>query len=203
MRIGIDFDNTIASYDEVFAAAAIGRGWVPSDFNGNKRAVRDRLRQLPDGECKWMALQGEVYGPRMAEARPFAGVAAFLDRCRAAGAEVFIVSHKTERGHFDPTNTDLRQVSRAWLTAQGLTGPNSAIPETNVFFYSTRDEKIAAIAALACDLFVDDLEEVLLDAAFPPICRRVHFAGASTEVPHVPFDSFAHWHEILDAVFGN
>lgn len=203
MRIGIDFDNTIVSYDAVFSAAAIGRGWLAPDFVGTKRAVRDAVRLLPDGERKWMSLQGEVYGPRMAEAQPFAGIAEFLARCRGAGLDVFIVSHKTERGHFDPTNTDLRQASRAWLSAQGLMGPGAAIPAENVSFHPTRDEKIKAIAALRCDVFIDDLEEVLLDSGFPPSCRRILFTGAAVETPVLPFESRSDWHEIADALFGN
>lgn len=66
MLIGIDFDNTLAGYDRAFAAEAGRRGLMLSDLPVSKRSIRDRLRQRPDGEREWMAIQGQVYGARMA-----------------------------------------------------------------------------------------------------------------------------------------
>ena len=43
MRIGIDFDNTIACYDGVFHAAALERGLIPSELGRDKNSVRDHL----------------------------------------------------------------------------------------------------------------------------------------------------------------
>src|SRR6185437_11131914 len=40
MRIGIDFDNTIACYDGVFHAAALERGLIPKDLARDKNSVR-------------------------------------------------------------------------------------------------------------------------------------------------------------------
>lgn len=199
MLIGIDFDNTLAGYDHVFVVAARQRGLVPPDFQGDKRAVRGALRALPDGERHWMALQGEVYGPRMAEARMFDGADRFLARCRAEGHEVVIISHKTELGHFDPTGTNLRDAARAWMTARGFFDPDGfALRPQNVIFEATRAEKIARIAQWRCDIYIDDLEEVLLDPAFPAGCRRIHLAGGC---PHPGLEPYTGWTEIHDAVF--
>ncbi len=82
LRIGIDFDNTIAGYDDVFSRAARDEGLVPADFIGTKQQVREAVRRLDDGELKWQRLQGLVYGTRMAEAVMFDGVGSFLRRCR-------------------------------------------------------------------------------------------------------------------------
>ena len=62
LRIGIDFDNTIITYDDVFRAAATASGLIAPGFSGNKQAVRDAIRLLPDGELAWQHLQGRVYG---------------------------------------------------------------------------------------------------------------------------------------------
>ena len=45
MRIGIDFDNTIAAYDHVFLKAAKEWDLLPSEFAGNKTQIRDTIRQ--------------------------------------------------------------------------------------------------------------------------------------------------------------
>ena len=50
LRIGLDFDNTIITYDAVFLAAARKWGLVDVNFTGGKQAIRDTIRSLPDGE---------------------------------------------------------------------------------------------------------------------------------------------------------
>jgi hypothetical protein len=57
MRIGLDFDNTIICYDDVFWKVAHDRGLVGVDLCGLMQQVRDFVRDLPDGEIKWQALQ--------------------------------------------------------------------------------------------------------------------------------------------------
>src|SRR5580700_7790646 len=96
MRIGIDFDNTLIDYDRVFVEAARERGLVPRDFAGSKRAVRDAIRLLPDGELTWQRLQGHVYGAGIDGAVPVPGSQGFLQRCARERVSVFIVSHKTQ-----------------------------------------------------------------------------------------------------------
>ena len=200
MLIGIDFDNTLAGYDRVFAAAALSRGLVPADFSGGRRQLRDLVRARPNGERDWMALQGEVYGPRMAEAEMIEGAAAFLLHCRAEGLTVAIVSHKTEFGHFDSSRTNLRQAATAWMTTQGFFDRFAVAPES-VFFETTRDDKIARITQLGCAVFIDDLEEVLLDPAFPRQCRRLHLAIDMLAATEDGLDRFPGWKAIEDDLF--
>ena len=45
-RIGIDFDNTIVCYDDVFHEVAREQGLIPNDLPANKGAVRDHLRAI-------------------------------------------------------------------------------------------------------------------------------------------------------------
>jgi hypothetical protein len=187
LRIGIDFDNTIISYDEVFRAAAKRCGLLDPAFSGRKQAVRDAIRLLPDGELVWQRLQGQVYGKGIAGAGTVAGVAAFLRRCRAEGCTVAVVSHKTEYGHFDPDRVNLRQAARDWMTARGLLDDEYGIPITNVFFEGTRAEKLARIAALSCTHFIDDLEEVLIDPAFPPTVRRILLSDGEPPRAAMPY----------------
>ena len=50
MRIGLDFDNTIVSYDALFHRVAREQDVVPANTPVNKIAVRDHLRNaIPDG----------------------------------------------------------------------------------------------------------------------------------------------------------
>lgn len=80
MRIGVDFDNTLACYDALFAGLAREEGLLTHTPPGGKRRVRDAVRKLPDGELAWRRLQGLAYGRHMARATLVSG------RGRNAGA---------------------------------------------------------------------------------------------------------------------
>jgi hypothetical protein len=170
MRIGIDFDNTLIDYDRVFVDTAREWGLVSRDFAGSKKAVRDAIRLLPDGEPTWQRLQGYVYGAGIGGAVPFPGAHDFLRRCTREGVTIFIVSHKTRFGHFDPARVDLRKAARGWLSAQGFL---ETVPADHLYFEDDREHKIARIAALQCTHFIDDLEEIFADPTFPPRVKRI------------------------------
>lgn len=200
LRVGIDFDNTIIAYDEVFRAAAKRAGLIDANFVGRKQGVRDAIRLLPDGELAWQRLQGEVYGKGIGGATLVPGVDAFLRRCRAEGCTVAIVSHKTEYGHYDPDRVNLRKAALDWMAAQGLFDDVHAIPQDNVHFGSTRAEKLGRIAALSLTHFIDDLEEVLTDPGFPANVKRILFADAEQPAT-APYIVCSTWRDIEQQVF--
>ena len=96
MRIGVDFDNTVVSYDELFHRVALERKLIPGDLPATKLCVRDYLRQAGQ-EAVWTEMQGYVYGARMADALAYPGVTDFFARVRAAGAFLAIVSQNNRR----------------------------------------------------------------------------------------------------------
>ncbi len=181
MRIGLDFDNTLVSYDQLFPRLAEERGWLPPGEVQGKAQVRARLWAKPEGDLLWQALQADAYGPRIREAALFPGVPAFLAAARAQGHALFVVSHKTATASLAPNGPDLRQAARDFLAHHGLLG--GVLPPENVFFESTRAEKIARIANLTLTVYVDDLPEVLTDPAFPATVRRCLFQPDPTAPP--------------------
>lgn len=201
-RIGIDFDNTLVTYNDVFRSAAHERGLIDAGFAGPKQAIRDHIRLLPDGELTWQRLQGHVYGKGIAGAAMFDGVDAFLRRCRASGVDVVIVSHKTEYGHYDPDRVNLRDAARGWMRSRGFFDTERyAIKAGNVYFEGTRAEKLARIASLDCTHFIDDLEEVLDDPGFPPGVERILFSEVEKRSHALPYVVCPTWREIEDHVF--
>lgn len=173
MRIGIDFDNTIVSYDALFHKVARERGLIPHDIPVNKVAVRDYLRQAGK-EALWTEMQGYVYGARMDEAVAYPGVIEFLSTAAAAGHEVAIVSHKTQHPFLGP-QYDLHAAARTWVEKHLCKDEMALVPATHVFFELTKEEKLARIEAFGCDIFIDDLPEILQAKAFPTVARRVLF----------------------------
>ena len=124
MRIGVDFDNTIAKYDRLFADLAVERGLVATPPKGGKTAVRDAVRALPNGDEEWQRLQAQAYGPRMAEADLSAGFSRFVARCRSRGLPLCIVSHKSARSHIEPNGPDLRAAALAWMESKAFFDPS-------------------------------------------------------------------------------
>ena len=195
MRLGIDLDNTIVSYDELFADLAVQRGMLRKAPTGGKRAVCDAVRRGP-GEAAWQTLQAEVYGPAMSRAKPFDGVAEFVRAARDKGVDVRIISHKTRRAAAAPDGCDLHEAALRWLDEQGFFAEGGLRPE-NVRFLPTRADKLEAIAASGCTHFIDDLIEVLGDPAFPADVARYLFAPAGA-CANKPYKVCQSWRELSD-----
>jgi hypothetical protein len=206
MRIGIDFDNTLACYDPVFTRLAREQGLIEQDEQITKQGFRQLIRRKNNGELLWQRLQGEIYGQRMQEAEQFDGEDLFLRRCAAApDIEVFIVSHKTVFGHFDETQSNLRHAAKLWMRDKGFFDPMKyAIPEAHLFFESTQLEKVARIAKLQCDVFIDDLIELFSTPSFPCGTKKILFSDAAPCKLLGQADYIcASWVEIEELIFGN
>ncbi len=193
MRVGIDFDNTIACYDGVFHAAALERGLIPPDLSRDKNSVRDHLNAAGRAEA-FTELQGYVYGTRMELASPYPGFADFVDAARRAGHNLFIVSHKTRHPIRGPRH-DLHAAARGFLKAQALTGDTGPIAPDHVFFELTKEAKAARITALRCEVFIDDLPEIFTLPGFPRTTRPVLFDPAD-QFRDVRLDRCTSWAEI-------
>jgi hypothetical protein len=172
LRIGIDFDNTIACYDGVFHKVALERGLIAADLPASKNAVRDFLNGSGRKD-DFTELQGYVYGARMDMAAPYPGVAAFIAAARQAGHELFIVSHKTRHPMLGPRH-DMHAAARGFLEAQRLLG-GDGVPAGHVHFELTKEAKVARAANLEVDVFIDDLPEILAMPGYPPGMRGVLF----------------------------
>ncbi|MGY3605897.1 MULTISPECIES: hypothetical protein [unclassified Bradyrhizobium] len=174
MRIGIDFDNTIACYDGVFHAAALERGLIPPDLARDKNSVRDHLNGSGRKD-DFTELQGYIYGARMDLVSPFPGFAEFIDVAKRAGHDLFIVSHKTRHPILGPKH-DMHAAARAFLVDRGLIGEGAAkIDPAKVFFELTKEEKVARAADLRVNMFIDDLPEILAMQGFPEGMHKILF----------------------------
>jgi hypothetical protein len=73
LKLGIDFDNTIVSYDHSFQEYASNQSIILEDYESPKISVRNALKKKSRGNLDWTKLQGEVYGSRMSDALPYEG----------------------------------------------------------------------------------------------------------------------------------
>ncbi|HZX48805.1 MAG TPA: haloacid dehalogenase-like hydrolase [Nitrospirota bacterium] len=183
MAIGIDFDNTIACYDDIFYRIALEKELIPLETLRTKEAVRNHLRAIGK-EDDWTELQGYVYGARMKDVPPFPGVIDFFAKAVNNGLPVYIISHKSKHP-YKGMQYNLHNAAYEWLYFQGFFDKsNIGLGLERVFFEETRERKLNKIADKKCSHFIDDLPEFLLEQKFPDNTKKILFA------PNLQLDSF-------------
>src|SRR5262245_57236516 len=193
--LGIDFDNTLVSYDGVFHRVASDQGLITPDVGRGKDDVRGYLRKL-DREDDWTALQGEVYGARMHLASLYDGAMESIRKFMAAGARIRIISHKT-RFPFKGPRYDLHEAARGFLASQGIAGAANALLEaSSVFFELTIEEKLKRIGSERCAVFIDDLPEILNHPRFPDNVRGVLFDPQDIHASERRLDRVRSWRDV-------
>ena len=175
MLIGLDFDNTIVCYNEAIALLAEELFELPADVPLTKLGLRNFLRAAAR-EPEWTAFQGELYGPGMRYAEPFDGAIDTMQQLSAEGHDLVIISHRSRRPYAGEPH-DLHAAARGWvadrLQSAGLFG--AAGDEAHLLFLETRDQKLSMISQLTCDIFLDDLPEVLTAPGFPESTEAILF----------------------------
>ena len=197
MRLGVDFDNTIVCYDQVFHQVGLEQGLIPAGVPVSKGGIRDYLRHR-GREDAWIELQGYVYGARMLDASPFPGTLEFFSWCNERGVSVCIVSHRTRHPFMGPLY-DLHRAAREWVEHYGFYERTGLSPEC-VYFELTKQEKLDRIRQQGCDFFVDDLSEFLADPDFPADVKRILFDPNSCYVNEHRFERVTSWGQIRQLI---
>lgn len=187
MNIGIDLDNTIVCYDQVFLQLATEVGLPSSIAARGKQAIRDLLRKSKR-EGEWTVMQGKAYGSRMQDAVPFPGVLEFIQRAMSGGNEVNVVSHRSRQPYLGE-NYDLHAAARKWLDNHGLGGVSG------VFLEDELAAKARRIRVLGCEVFIDDLPEFLAHPEIPSRTRKIHF-DPSSQLNPAGFERATTWDTI-------
>ncbi len=190
LRIGIDFDNTIACYDGVFYRAALEKSFIPREIPTSKGAVRDYLRSVGKEEV-WTELQGYIYGARMDLAMPYPNFDRFLSLCHAKQIPTFIISHKTRFPFLGP-RYDLQRAAKDWLQHQSFPW----IPPA--FFELTLQEKLQRISKQGCTVFIDDLPELLEENEFPSNVTKILFDPNGLYPKNKTYVHATSWDEIIN-----
>jgi len=202
MIIGIDFDNTIIDYNNLFYSAWVSLGILPRTPVPDKKTIRHILVET-GREDDWIRIQGLVYGKYIQDAKTMEGFPSFLDLCKKSGWTVFIISHKT-RETILGERFNLHDAARIWLEKNNIFGPGIRSPVRGVFFELTREEKISRINQLNCNVIIDDLIEVLTHPGLTKDVEKILFNPMSG-VDHQGFATISNWnraHELIAGQYG-
>jgi len=158
--IGLDFDNTLTNYDNLFYKTAIDLNLVPSTIKVSKVAIRDYLVSI-NKEEDFTLLQGEVYGLRIADADQPQGMYSALMELKMRGYKLKIVSHKTKYP-IKGKKYDLHKAALQWLIKNKFLNKNGLnFKKEDIFFELNKNAKIERIYKENCDIYIDDLPEIL------------------------------------------
>ncbi len=176
MKIGLDFDNTLISYDALFYKVALEKGLIPKELEPTKLGVRNYLRSISQ-DNNFTLLQGEVYGLRILEANPCIGMLNALKSIQKDEMKLLIVSHKTHTPYKGPS-FDLHNAARGWLEKNGFFSKTGlCFNQNEVHFEPTKEMKVAKVIDLGCRYFIDDLPEIL--NLLPDYICRIHYSPNS------------------------
>lgn len=174
MIVGFDFDNTLINYTNSFKKLAKRKKIVPEEINIDKISIRNYLRDK-NLEHEWTILQGEVYGNSIMQAEIYEGVKEALKFLLKNNIKIKIISHKTQYPYMGK-KVDLRLSAKKWIEKE-LLNEISCInfSEADIFFENTINEKVNKIEELGCDIYVDDLPEIL--DLLPDKIQRILFSS--------------------------
>lgn len=188
MYLGVDLDNTIAIYDDVFVKYAdqlLGlKGYK------NKVEVANYLRENNKG-TDWTYLQGEVYGKYMLEAAVAEKFLEVITHPDLTNLQIEIVSHRTKK----PTSGagyDMHAIAIEWIN-ENILSALSKKKNLSVFFFETFEEKLEFIASKKYTAFIDDLPDVLMSPIFPVCTKRILYKANSIA------DDFQESYSIMDS----
>ena len=158
MLIGLDFDNTLVIYDELFAKVAKEKGVTSNEALKNKRSIRDYLRSV-DKEELFTEIQGEVYGKRIIEARAANNMINTLIELKERGIRLTIVSHKTKTPYKGP-RYDLHESAWKWIKENLKDQDGRQLFSENMYILK-RQRKKKWLGLEIANAYIDDLPEIL------------------------------------------
>jgi len=197
IKLGIDFDNTLITYDSLFKKAALEKNLIPINFPESKSLIRNYLREKGQ-EKLFTILQGEVYGSRIFEATQSEGMYDSLTKAKNNGIELFIISHKTKTP-YEGRKYNLHNAASNWLE-KNLFFEKSGIniSRKNVYFEVTKTKKIKRIESLGCTHFIDDLPEIL-DMINPKI-KKILYNPKLNNLKNNDYINMKNWSELLKII---
>lgn len=197
MIVGFDFDNTLINYTNAFKNLANKKKLVPEELNKNKILIRNYLREK-NLEDEWTILQGEVYGNGIMQAEIYKGVKESFKYLLKKNIKIKIISHKTQYPYMGE-KVDLRLSALKWIESNILNEISDInFTRSDIFFENTIGEKVNKIKELSCDIYVDDLPEIL--DLLPDKIKRVLFSSSANIDVNYQYKVMKSWSEFIDII---
>jgi hypothetical protein len=173
--LGVDFDNTIISYDKVFYSIALKEKLVKKKVKKKKTIIKQEIIKHSN-EDEWTRIQGLAYGKYILKAKQYPNALIILKNL-SLKYKLYLISHKTKKP-FIGKNYNLRKKAIMWLIKNNFTNSSkSPFNSKDIFFENTVKKKIERIKKLKCNIYIDDLKVILIK--LPNKIKKVHFQDTS------------------------
>jgi hypothetical protein len=192
INLGLDFDNTIVNYGNLFGNLAFSKKLITSKTLKDKETVK-KYMILKGNEKNWTELQGEVYGKEILKAKPYPFFKKSLREIDSDKVNKLIISHKTLypiRGK----KYNLHSIATKWLIKNNFYNKDQYFQKENIFFEQTFEKKINKIKKMQCDIYVDDLKSVLLE--LPKSINKILFDPCFIETNNNNYKIIRSWNEL-------
>ncbi len=166
IKIGIDLDNTIIDYDNLFYKIAIKNKLIPKNIGCNRIKIRNFIKKK--SISKWKRLQSDIYSLYINEATVKRGFLNFINKVYKKGFEFCIISHKTKYPYIGKKK-NLHKISQKWI--HNKINAKIDFKIKNIFFEISEKKKINRIIEQKCDYFIDDLPSIL--EAIPKKTKKI------------------------------
>lgn len=200
MIIGLDFDNCIVDYQYAIEKLIKGDKFFCENkpISLNKEHLKKIIIKNYNKE-RWTLIQGKLYGKYIKYAKPYPYVLETIKKLLKNNV-VYIVSHKTKTP-FIGKKYDLHDAASKWINSN-LVDENlkPIIDNKFVYFNETIEEKVEIISKLKCDIFLDDLIDVLQHETFPKKIKKVLFNPNEIDVYFKEIETINSWKEFYTYV---
>jgi hypothetical protein len=164
MRIGLDLDHTIISYNDSYKYI-VEELQIETECL-TKAELKKFFEEPNRSGVSWLDFQQCLYTFGLEKAVPQPGVLDFLSKARHLEHDLFIVSHKTNT-HFPHNDKflNLREEAMRWLLSTRIYP--ELVNRKDIYFVNDGIEKLTKIKDLSLDIFIDDLPEIIFSRDFP------------------------------------
>lgn len=190
-NLGIDLDNTIINYSYSLNNLARDEYGISLESGSNlKKQLKDLLISRY-AENEWTRAQGLLYSNYINSASPYDGFLISIKDLKPIFDNIYIVSHKT-KFPYTGRKVDIHDKAKDWIMKKLVSNSSTPIFKDNeIFFELTIEDKIHRINELRCDVFIDDLPEIL--SQLPVSLERILFGA---RIGDSQFKSFENWYEL-------
>ena len=192
LNLGLDFDNTIVNYGNLFGNLAFSKKLITSKILKDKESVKNFMI-LKGKEEDWTKLQGEVYGKEILKAKPYAFFKKSLSGIDSDKVNKLIISHKTLYP-IKGKKYNLHNTATKWLIKNNIYNKYKYFQKENIFFEETFKKKINRIKKMQCDIYVDDLKSVLME--LPKSINKILFDPYFIETKSTNYKIIRSWNEL-------
>jgi len=192
VNLGIDFDNTIVDYSNLFGKLAKSKNLITTKISQDKESVKNYLIR-EDKEHIWTKLQGEVYGKEVLKANPYSNFINSISNLDNNCFNKLVISHKTMFPIIGK-KYNLHKSAKKWLIKKNFFEEKLGFRKKNIFFEKTFEKKINRIISLKCDIYIDDLKSVLV--YLPDSINKILFDPNNKDKKNKNFKIMKNWSEL-------